>query len=512
MNPLAFHEFAQSNQWGTLWPELSLAFLAVLVLVLDLFAPATRRRIIPALAIFGPLLVLAVLCGKWADCPLTGSGVFFGGMIEFSLFGQYMRAFFLLAASLVGYLGTVYLTNRDLPRSEFYFVVLVVSAGMMLLGISHHFVSLFVALELVTVGFYVLVAYSRTEVPSLEGGLKYLILGAASSAILLFGIVLLYAASGNPLLAGAATDGMNFSQLGAFLTSHPQDTLARVGAVLVIAGIAFKIGAVPFQIWVPDVYQGAPTPVTAFLAVASKAAGFAILVNLLRGPFAPLADFLFPLLAAMAAATILFGNLAALGQTKLKRLMGLSGIAHAGYLLVGVVALNQGVDWALWAIYFYLITYLLGSFTVFAVMVHASRNVNDAMQDLADYRDFSRKQPFAAVVLTIGLGSLAGIPPLAGFIGKVMLFIAAFQAQQYFLLAVAVVGVVISIYYYFGWIREVWFESSGVADDQHPDPAQDSQAGDIPTPGVAHKWVLGALAIATILLGIFQGSLGSSPF
>ena len=362
-------------------------------------------------------------------------------------------------------------------------------------------VLLFVALETVTVGFYILVSYTRTNPLSLEAGLKYLIMGALSSAILLFGIVLLYGAAGNPKLPGFATDSMNFDQLQTFLAANPNNFVASLGVMLVLAGVAFKIGAVPFQIWIPDVYQGAPTPVTAFLAIGSKAAGFALLVILTQVAFRPYRDVIVPLLALMTAATILFGNLAALTQHNVKRLIGLSGVSHAGYLLLGVLAAYESRE-ALDAIYFYLVAYLLASFAVFGVMTHVA-GVNDADQELDHYTDLAKQHPFLGGVLAIGLGSLAGIPPLAGFIGKFMIFVAAYRAGLTGLLAIAVVGVVISIYYYFGWIKAAFFPA------WRP-PLAAGETDIIPprTPvGFAVGTTLITLALGSVLLGFYQAPL-----
>jgi NADH-quinone oxidoreductase subunit N len=370
----------------------------------------------------------------------------------------------------------------------------------MLLAQSNHFVLLFVALETVTVALYVLVAYFRESPFSLEAGLKYLVTGALSSSLLLFGIVLLYGIAGNPLLAGHTANSMNFAELGAFLRLHPEEPLALVGAALVLSGIAFKIGAVPFQIWVPDVYQGAPTPVTAFLAVASKAAGFALLLILVRGPFQPLAQLTVPLLSIFAALSLLFGNLAALGQRNVKRLMGLSGISHAGFLLVGVVAsiaTSDAVSWAPAAVYFYLFTYLVGAMATFGVMAHVSID-DDADQDLRHYAGLARRSPLLGAALACGVGSLAGIPPLAGFIGKLLIFVAAFQAHQWTLLAISIVAVVVSIYYYFGWIRAAFYEDV---------PASERNVAPLHL-GVAASLTLIALALASVLLGVYQGPLG----
>jgi len=497
--------YAASNDWAAILPEIMLAVLALGLLGAEMALPPARRSLIPRIAIWGQVLVLAV---SWIGTVRYGfqESRLFNGMIHQTEITQIMRAFFLISSILVCYLGRIYLSRQNLAKTEFYLLTILVSAAMMLLVQSSNFVMLFVALETVTVAFYVLVAYCRTSSLSLEGGLKYLILGAMSSAILLFGIVLLYGVAGNPELTGATRDAMNFEDLAHFVLLNMNQPLVKIGALLVVAGLCFKIGAVPFQIWVPDVYQGAPTPVTAYLAVASKAAGFIVLLRLIEapveidgtvrvtGPFYALSPILVPTLAFIAAATILFGNIAAVTQRNVKRLMGLSGIAHAGYLLLGVVA-SFSVPWAKYAVIFYLVTYLLASFGVFGVMaVVAGRE--DENQELDDYTNFARKRPFLGGVLAVGLGSLAGIPPLGGFIGKLFIFVAAFQAELYGLLGIAVLGVVISIYYYFGWIREAYFSQPSA------EVVQDAPQNDT----AADRFVLGALVVATVVLGVFPGA------
>ena len=501
MNASAFSVFAENNQWSVLWPEISLALIALILLLLDCFLPKDKRSFIPGLAVFlqgGLFLAVSVF---FIESRGMDAFYAFNGLIYMSSFGSLLRAFFLLSSLLVSYLALVYFKKQPLPRTEFFHVMLIVTAAMMLLVQSAHFVMFFVALETVTIGFYVLVAYCRTSAFSLEAGLKYLILGALSSALLLFGIVLLYGVAGNPELPAFTQDSMSFLSLQTFIENNAHNALVQLGVLLVISGVAFKIGAVPFQIWIPDVYQGAPTPVTAFLAVASKTAGFMVLLNLIQGPFASMEYLLKPLLSAVAVVTILFGNMAALSQQNLKRLMGLSGVAHAGYLLVGVVAAFH-VHWAPLAVLFYLITYLLGSFAVFGVMAHVAGEQDEA-QELSDYQDLAQRNTTLASVLTMGLGSLAGIPPLVGFISKVLLFIAAFRAELYTLLGVSILGVVISIYYYFGWVREAFFRSWHAP--------QEAPVAAIPLSGV-HVFILGLLAMLTLLLGLFQNVLGWALF
>ena len=489
--------FTATNEWAAILPEIMLGVLALGLLGAEMALPKKQQGWIPRLAIWGQVIILVATVSFAGWCHLEERS-FFSGLIIQNDVSQIMRGFFLVSSILVCYLGKIYLSKQSLPKTEFYALVLIISAAMMLLVQSHHFIMLFVALETVTVAFYVLVAYCRTSQFSLESGLKYLILGALSSGILLFGIVLLYGIAGNPELVASSHYSLNYGELSNFILLNADHLIVRVGALLVIAGICFKIGAVPFQIWVPDVYQGAPTPVTAYLAVASKAAGFIVLLQLVGGPFIGLSEMLVPVLSVIAAATILFGNMAAVAQRNVKRLMGLSGIAHAGYLLVGVIA-SIYVPWAVYAVIFYLATYLLASFAVFGVMSLTSGVDDD--QELDHYENFARRRPFLSGVLASGLGSLAGIPPLGGFIGKLFLFVAAFQAGLYGLLGISILGVVISIYYYFGWIRECYFSPPSAEVLQ--DASCSATASD--------RFLLGALVVATIVIGIIPAVLPVIP-
>jgi NADH-quinone oxidoreductase subunit N len=470
------------------------------LLVLEVVLPKRLHAIIPDVAAAG---VLGTLIGLLVNFQSAAIGVdTFNGLLHHSTSGQFMRAFFLLSALLVFLLARVSLARQLMPRIEFYHIVLIVTAAMMLLAQSNNFVMLFVTLETLTIGLYILVGYFRTSTASLEAGLKYLVMGALSSGMLLFGIALLYGAAGNPALPSFTTEGMNYGELARFLAANPDNFIASLGIGLVLAGVAFKIGAFPFQVWIPDVYQGAPTPITAFLAVASKAAGFAVLIGLCGpdGPFASYGWLITPVLTAMAAATILFGNIAALTQSNVKRLIGLSGVSHAGFLLLGVVAARSS-SLAIGAVYFYLFAYLIASFAVFGVMVHVA-GPDDADQELDHYTGLGRENPFLATVLAVGLGSLAGIPPLAGFMGKFFVFIAAYQAGARWLLLIAALGVVVSIYYYFGWIKAAFFET------WLPTETPPRHGPQRTAPSLIAKLSLGALALASIGLGFYQGPLG----
>ncbi|HEU5078159.1 MAG TPA: NADH-quinone oxidoreductase subunit N [Opitutaceae bacterium] len=498
MNPdlvKAFSLAAEQNRWAAILPEVVLGCLALMLLVLEIVLPKRDQKIIPIFAIFGQIVVLAGMIFTYRS-DFIGDDSLFGGMVRQTAESQFMRIFFVIASILVSILGVIALAKQRMPKIEFFHIVIVVTGAMMLLVQSNHFVLFFVALETLTVGLYILVSYVRTNPLSLEAGLKYLISGALSSAILLFGIVLLYGVAGKSQI-----DSMNFGQLHTFLAANPGNFLASVGVAFVLCGVAFKVGAVPFQIWIPDVYQGASTPITALLAVSSKAAGVSVLLLLARTVFEPYSGFVIPLLSVLTAATIIFGNVAALGQQNVKRLIGLSGVSHAGYLMLGVIA-SFTQPQAINAIHFYLFVYLLASFAVFGVMVHVA-GVDDADQQLDHYGDLARERPFLGGVLAIGLGSLAGIPPLAGFIGKLLVFVAVYKAGLNALLFIAIAGVVVSIYYYFGWIKAAFFPVWQV-----PVTEGEPETRPARTPVAAPMGVLlGAIALASIVLGFYQAPI-----
>lgn len=495
-----FEQITRTNDWGVIYPELILGCLALGLLMLEVVLPKAIHGLIPRIAIFVQILVLGYIL---IFDPLgSSSGVAFGGMIALTPMGQALRVFFLVSSLFVSYLAMVSFENKTLARTEYFAIVLVVTGSLSLMAVSNHFVMLFVSLETATVGFYILVSYFRQNPLSLEAGLKYLIMGALSSAILLFGIVLLYGVASNPALAGSSVDSMNFDNLRGYLEANPSDRVAIIGMLLVISGIAFKIGAFPFQVWIPDVYQGAPISTTALLAVSSKAAGFAILITLV-GVFEPLADWLYPVLGGIAAFTILFGNIAALTQRNLKRVLGLSGVSHAGFLLVGIVALRTVPEVANWVL-FYLFAYLLASMAVFVVLAHLPKE-NDSELDLDDLDGLAKQNGFLGIALAVGIGSLAGIPPLAGFVGKFLIFVAAFKAELYGLLAVAIVGVVISIYYYFGVIKSAFFEIWRYKEE-------DEEAKPKAVPGemltFLGKATLLIAVVGSVLLGVYQSPVG----
>jgi len=496
------------NQWSYILPEILLAGLALLLLVFEVVFPSTLKRRIPTISIIAQLVIFHVTVCAAVNAQSTNA-LHFYTLLGNSSAAQFMRIFFVAVSISVHALAMISLPKQRVPRTEFFHIVLIITAAMMLLAQAYHFLMLFVALETVTVGFYILVSYYRTSAFSLEAGLKYLVLGALSSGLLLFGIVLLYGIAGAKPLdmeVMIIKDPLSFARISYALQNSPDSFLANLGILLVLSGVAFKIGLVPFQIWIPDVYQGAPTPVTAFLSVGSKAAGFAVLLMLFL-VFAPYVSVFVPFLLVLTFATIVFGNLAALTQHNVKRLMGLSGVSHAGFIMMAIVAISprnysdiasQGIT----PIFIYLIAYALASFAVFGVMSLLAGE-DDANQELHDYHGLAKRSPFLAGVLVVGLGSLAGIPPLFGFMAKLLVFINVFKAGLYPLLAVAILAVVVSIYYYFGWIRAAFFTHW----DPTPAPPIQNPESKIQNPlhvPLPMKALLAALALASILLGLWQ--------
>ena len=329
---------------------------------------------------------------------------------------------------------------------EFFALPLFTCAGLMWMSSAIDFVLIFVSLELVTISFYVLVGFTRRNPASLEAAVKYLVLSAVATGFLVYGITWIFGATGETNLQKITT-----------VLSRPglEQNAALFGAVLVIIALGFKIAAVPFHIWVADVYQGAPTPVTAYLSVGSKAAGFVVLLRVLD-PFLLLPQMQ-TLLVAIAVLTLIYGNLAALPQTNVKRLLAYSSIAHAGYLLVAVVSFSGR------AVAFYLVAYLLMTLLSFAVLILVSQPGGDQLESFAG---LSQRSPFLAFAMLVAMASLAGVPFTAGFLGKFLVFDAAIATHHFGLVVVAIVTVGAGFYYYFKVVRAIYWDAPSSSTDK----------------------------------------------
>jgi NADH-quinone oxidoreductase subunit N len=463
--------------------EISVIGLGLVLMLADLFVPAERRRYIgyAAIAALGVLLVTS-LSGN-GSCGQFGTA--FGGMFVNDALSLFFKQLFIVAAILVLFMAAEFSDKlAEGSVAEYYSLILFALAGMLFAASSNDFTMLFVSIELITITFYVLVSFQRSKLQSLEAGVKYLILGALSSAFMVFGIALIWGTTGE----------LNFTKLAAVAPQFADSRIFLLGVLLVLVGLGFKIAAFPFQIWAPDVYQGAPTPTTAFLAIGSKAAGFVLLLRVLFTAVPSVTAHWANLLIVISGITILYGNLCAIPQRNLKRLLGYSSIAHAGYLLLGVAALSASGQSALM---YYLAGYVFTVMAGFFVITLVMRQL--ATEDISGLAGLNQRSPLLAATLTIAMVSLAGIPPLAGFFGKFLLLKAVIEQGPahpgYYCLAfIALAGVIISLYYYFGVIRAIYWSK---------DPT-DLSPIELSAPAKVSIWV----CIAGILwLGLFPNTV-----
>lgn len=445
--------------------EIAVVLAGLGILLLDLWtAPQHKRQLGYAAALIVACIFACSFLGSFAN---LGEAQFAAGKsYVLDPLALFFKRFFLLAAVLVLIMAAEFADRIEAGISEYYSLILFALSGMMFASSANDFVLLFVSLELITVTFYVLTSFQRSKVQSLEAGVKYLVIGGLSTGFTVFGIALVYGTA-TTVIANTQLNGMNFADLAQYVkyvSEHnavPKTLIA--GVLLIMAGLGFKIAMVPFQIWAPDVYQGSPAPTTAFLAVGSKAAGIVLLLRVL---FTAVPDITFhweKLLMALSAITILYGNLCAIPQRNLKRLLGYSSIAHAGYLLMGFAALSRSGSTA---VLYYLAGYLftvLAALTVIAIVARGAGG-----EDVSTLAGLHRRSPLLAAALTVAVVSLAGIPPLAGFFGKFLLLKSVIEQgpgfQGYYWLAgIAIVGVVVSLYYYFGVVRAIYW-SEGAAE------------------------------------------------
>ncbi|MGF1496175.1 MAG: NAD(P)H-quinone oxidoreductase subunit N [Elainellaceae cyanobacterium] len=420
---------AQLNA-GTILPEGVVLLTLLIVLVGDLIAGrASSSRWTPYVAVVGLLAAVGTLYFQW---DITDPTAFLGSFNGDAL-SVVFRGIIALSAALTVLMSIRYVEQSGTALAEFLTILLTATLGGMFLSGADELVMIFVSLETLSIASYLLTGYMKRDPRSNEAALKYLLIGAASSAIFLYGSSLLYGLSGGETRLGAIA-----AQVAA-----GDDLGLVVALVFVIAGIAFKIAAVPFHQWTPDVYEGSPTPVVAFLSVGSKAAGFALAIRLLTTAFPLVAEQWRFVLAALAILSMVLGNVVALAQTSMKRMLAYSSIGQAGFVMIGLVI---GTDAGYASMVFYLLVYLfmnLGGFT--CVILFALRTGTD---EITEYSGLYQKDPLLTLCLSICLLSLGGIPPLAGFFGKIYLFWAGWQAGAYGLVLVGLVTSVVSIYYY----------------------------------------------------------------
>jgi len=407
--------------------EILVTVLGLGLLVLGLLVPHSDRRGFGYVTAAGLAGILVV-----AFDMRELSGVFLDGYIV-DPFGSYFKVLFLVAAILTVFCSFEYVEKMGFNQGEYYALLVMATLGMMLLASSGELISLYLGLELMTITFCILAGFHLRDAKSAEAGVKYILLGAMSSAILLYGLSLVYGATGSTVIR----------EIGQVVAASGSSPALVLGTIFILAGFAFKVTAVPFHMWAPDVYEGAPTPVTAFLSVGSKAAGFAALLRVFLGALPDLHNIWIQPVIALTVLTIILGNLVAIPQTNIKRLLAYSSISQAGYLLLGIVSFSiLGIG----AVMYYAMIYVFGNMCVF-MAVTAFYN-NEGSDEIKDYAGLSRRSPLLAVAILFSMLSLAGIPPMAGFVGKLYLFTAVISQGYIWLALLGILMSMVSVYYY----------------------------------------------------------------
>ncbi|MFQ5707783.1 MAG: NADH-quinone oxidoreductase subunit N [bacterium] len=469
-------EFAAINL-RVISPAIALTLTGFLLIALGLFAPKIKRVGFVAVGLAGMLVTFVFTLKLW-----NGDGSAFAHMVVSDNFALVFNAIFLVGACLSLLLALNEHEGSYLLYPEFSAVVLFATVGMVLMASGTNLLTIFLGLETLSISLYILAGFKRSESRSLEAAFKYFLLGAFASGFLLYGMAFIYGASGS----------LDLNQIAAFVAGHnpTKSPLMLIGGVLLIVGFAFKVAVVPFHMWTPDVYQGAPTPITAFMSTGSKAAGFAAMLRvLLTATDGTVTDWV-KILWVLAVLTMFVGNIAALLQSNLKRMLAYSSIAHAGYVLVGLMAWNEiGAS----SVLFYLLAYTFMNIGAFGVISILSTKEKEYVE-LSDFKGLGYQKPFVAIVMSIFMFSLAGIPPTAGFVGKFYLFSAAVKAGHVPLVILGVINAMISIYYYLGVVVLMFMKES-----------EQPTAFAKPVPAVSLSLILAA--IGTLGLGLFPSQI-----
>lgn len=465
-------------------PEIVVLITALLVMVVDFFLRREQKSRLAWLALVGVVAAAVLSFYIW-----DGSNPVLQDMLAADGFALFLNLVILPAAALALLFSVDYVERTGLAPGEYYTLLLLSTAGMMLMAAAINLVTIFMALEIMSIALYVLVGLNRADRRSGEAALKYFLLGAFASGFLLYGMALIYGQAGTTSLDGVRQYVV--SVVGGLPTvvhlALPSVAPLVVGLGLMIVGLGFKVALVPFHMWTPDVYQGAPTSVTAFMSVGAKVAGFAALGRVALNMFAQLQGDWRWLLAVLAALTMTVGNLAALRQANLKRLLAYSGIAHAGYILVGLVA---GDELGVGGLLFYLFVYALANVGAFAVIIAAERS--GTLDDLAG---LAARKPALAAAMAVFMLSLAGVPPLAGFLAKLYVFTAAVRAHLVWLAIFGVINSVVSAYYYLRVVAVMFFTGSEEA----------AAEGRPVCPALALG--VGLAALASVVLGLWPAPI-----
>jgi NADH-quinone oxidoreductase subunit N len=455
-------------------PEILLLALAALILAIDLIWRPSKHHNLGWITAAGFLAIMVVAI--FTSRPEPAERLIFGGMLRQDWPAFTFRLVFLFAAGITSLLSVD--TGSLWTRGEYYALLAVTTLGMVLMASSADLIMLYLAIETTSIPMYILAGFFKTDDKSTESGMKYFLFGALTSAVMLYGFTLLY---------GFAGETNIYHLAGQFQEGNLSPWLLGGAAILVLVGFGFKVSAVPFHFWAPDVYEGAPTPITAFISTASKAAGFAVLVRIMLAVFPAIAGYWSSIVTAMAVASMTIGNLIALAQKNIKRLLAYSSIAHAGYALIGLVALSS---FGAASLVFYLVAYVVTNLAAFAVVILFAHSAGS--EEIADYAGLSRRSPGLAFALLIALLSLAGMPPLAGFVAKVYVFAAAVESQLIWLAFIGVLNAIIGLYYYLTVLKVVYLYRSEHED--LPIPVSRSSA-----------LALGVCLVAIVAIGSLSG-------
>lgn len=471
-------EFALSDSLKFFMPEMVLVATAILVLIFELIF---GKRYVPVVALLGLVVAGGV---AWLMYQSGVSGYLFSNTVALDSFSLFFKLLF-LSVAMITVLFSMASDKGITFRGEYYAILLIATLGMMILASASDILMLYIALETISISSYILVSFLKGNKKSSEAGLKYVIYGAIASGLMIYGMSMIYGLTGTTSFVG-------ISQALAQVQPAP---ILLVMTILVMAGLCYKIAAVPFHMWCPDVYEGAPTPITALLSVGPKAAGFAIVIRFF---FGVMSDNLLPLasipwrdiLAVICVLTMTIGNLGAFWQNNVKRLLAYSSIAHAGYILMGVVLLTTT---GLQAVLMYLAIYLFMNMGAFLVVIIFSEVIGS--DDIKDYKGLGWRFPWPCVVMTIFLFSLTGLPPLAGFIGKLYIFAAVIKEGWYWLAIIGVINTVISLYYYTRIVRAMFMENIPDSQSQIANPKSTIPA--------YYSLMLFVLVLPILVLGVY---------
>ncbi len=465
-----------------LLPELTLTAAALVVLLAGVAGSGRRHGGLAVLAVAS--VGAAAIALKIAVDASDAGRVFFSGMFVLDHFAVFFKVLFLLTAALAVLMSLDYLARHDYRPGEYHSLVLLATVGMMVMASGTNLASIYVGLELMALSTYVLAGYFRREVKSHEAASKYFVLGALSSGVLVYGLSLLYGELGT----------LDLAAMAAALRAGENTPALLTGLALLACGFLFKVAAVPFHMWTPDVYEGAPTPITAFMSVGPKAAAFAMFLRVFLGGLESLAPYWVWLVGGSAAATMIWGNLAALTQDNVKRMLAYSSIAHAGYALLGLLA---GSELGVQSVLFYMLVYLVSNLGAFGfVILLESRGY--AGETVADYAGLARRQPLAAFGMLLFLLSLGGIPPTAGFMGKLYVFAAAVNAGYVWLVVVAVLMSAVSLYYYLRIAMQMYLR----------EPAEEEGAEVVTARWTARA--IGACGVFVLVIGVYPAPFAAA--